>query len=79
MTFRLDQLRRGQTGRVASIEGNSHTAQRLMAMAMLPGTMVQMVRSAPLGDPIIVQLHQSQISLRRRDAAAVCISFDESA
>lgn len=50
-----------------------------MAMAMLPGTMVQMVRSAPLGDPIIVQLHQSQISLRRRDAAAVCISFDESA
>lgn len=72
----LNCLKPGQSGWIERIEGDSRVSQRLMAMGLLPGAAVEVVRVAPLGDPIAVRLAESQISLRRREAAALFVRTD---
>jgi len=72
----LDQLTPGRRVRIEFIEVGTALAARLMAMAMLPGAWVEVIRVAPLGDPILIRLEQGVVSLRRRDAAVVRVSDD---
>jgi ferrous iron transport protein A len=67
----LDQLRPGQRGTILGVEGNDALVQRLMEMGLLDGEEVEVVRFAPLGDPIEVRLGDSRLSLRRTEAARV--------
>lgn len=71
---RLSDLQVGQGGCVEAVAGDAALTQRLMAMGLLPGTAVTVVRVAPLGDPITIELHGSQLSIRRREAAEVTIA-----
>ena len=48
-------------------------ARRLMEMGLLPGTRVAVVRVAPLGDPIQIELRSYSLSLRRREAAGIVL------
>jgi ferrous iron transport protein A len=40
-------------------------------MGLLPGTSVQVVQVAPLGDPVEIEFNGMRLSLRKADAAAV--------
>lgn len=71
---RLSELRRGEMARVIDFDGRCALVQRLMAMAMLPGEQLKIVRTAPFGGPITIQLQNSLLSIRRQDAARVFIS-----
>lgn len=42
-----------------------------MEMGLVPGTPVRVVATAPLGDPLTIELRSSRMSLRRREAAQV--------
>ena len=42
-----------------------------MEMGLVPGTPVRVVATAPLGDPLTIELCSSRMSLRRREAAQV--------
>ena len=44
-----------------------------MEMGVLPGTAVEVVRIAPMGDPIEVRLRAYSLSMRREDARGVTI------
>ena len=46
---------------------------RLMEMGMLPGTVVDVVRFAPLGDPLEIRLRGYHLSLRKRDAEQIWV------
>ncbi|MEO0558646.1 MAG: FeoA family protein [Bacteroidota bacterium] len=46
---------------------------RLLEMGLIPGTQVEVVRVAPLGDPIDVRVRGFHLSLRRSEAAHVQI------
>ena len=67
----LDQLRPGQRGRIAAIDGDPILAQRLMEMGVLEGEEVELLGVAPLGDPVEVFVAGYRLSLRRREAACV--------
>ena len=45
--------------------------RRLLEMGLLPGTRVQVVRVAPLGDPLELRLRNYCLSLRREDALRI--------
>lgn len=45
--------------------------QRLMDLGLMPNTVVTVVRSAPLDDPIEVQLEASSVTLRRQEAVTI--------
>ena len=44
---------------------------RLREMGVLPGTRVRLLRTAPLGDPLEIQVRGYNLSLRRAEAASV--------
>jgi Fe2+ transport system protein FeoA len=69
----LSHLRVGERGRVGSGRADHPAAPRLLAMGLLPGTEVEVVRLAPLGDPVEIAFGGTRLSLRKADAAAVTV------
>jgi Fe2+ transport system protein FeoA len=74
VTPSLDQLRPGQRARIEALDGDDALSQRLMEMGLLEGEEVQVVRFAPLGEPVEVRLGDYCLSLRRREAARVRVT-----
>lgn len=70
----LADLRRGERGLVQRGDDTHDAAPRLLAMGLLPGIEVAVVQIALLGDPIEVEFRGMRLSLRKSDAAAVCVS-----
>ena len=67
----LKALKPGQKGRVIKIKGRSETNKRIAAMGMTPGSLVEVERVAPLGDPIDVKVKGYHLSLRKDDAESI--------
>jgi len=72
----LDQLASGSSGVITRVEGTSVLTRRLLELGLVPGTRVEVLRRAPLGDPIELRLRQVHLSIRRDDAAAVHVARD---
>jgi ferrous iron transport protein A len=70
-TLRLSDCRPGQVVTVTHVEGNGRLVQRLMEMGVVTGAKVRVVRFAPLGDPMAVEIHDSFLSLRKSEANVV--------
>lgn len=49
--------------------------QKLLSLGMLPGSSFEIVRVAPLGDPIAIKTRRVNLVLRRKDLALLL--FDE--
>lgn len=73
-TCPLASLRAGERGRVQPADSDHPAAQRLLAMGLLPGTEVEVVQVAPLGDPVEIAFGGMRLSLRKADAAAVTVA-----
>jgi ferrous iron transport protein A len=70
----LDSLKPGQRARVQSVTGEgSAVYQRLMEMGVFEGAEVEVVRFAPLGDPMELRLHGYHLSVRKSEAACVSV------
>ena len=69
----LDALDVGGTGRVAEISGPRDVRSRLLEMGLTPGVTVRVVRFAPLGDPIDVEVRGYHLSLRKEEAKRVTL------
>jgi len=70
----LQELTVGSTGQVADIAGEDTTSLRLLEMGLTPGVAVTVVGTAPLGDPLELELRGYRLSLRRNEAARVAIA-----
>ena len=68
----LDQLEVGGSCLIRQV-GNQRGAvkRRLVDMGITPGTVVKLVKVAPMGDPLEVSLRGYELSLRREDAAQI--------
>lgn len=73
MSRTLDSLKPGEQTVVQSLDGDPEAGARLMEMGLLPGTPIEVVRFAPLGDPIEITLRGYHLSLRRAEAAAIVV------
>lgn len=70
----LADLPVGGRGVIAGVGGAPGLAQRLQEMGLTAGTEVEVVRFAPLGDPIEVRLWGYLLSLRRADARSITLA-----
>ncbi|GIM30318.1 iron transporter FeoA [Clostridium polyendosporum] len=66
-------LKPGQLGTIDKILGNDKLTKRLLALGCIEGTEVQLKRTAPLGDPVIVNLRGFDIAIRKKDAKNIFI------
>jgi ferrous iron transport protein A len=53
------------------VEGDDAIGQRLMEMGLIEGVDVKVIRIAPLGDPIEVEVQHYKLSLRKSEAQRV--------
>lgn len=70
----LNQLGIGCSGFVLSVGGDCDLRRRLLEMGFCNGAQVEVVRRAPLGDPIEFRLRGYHLSLRDEQARHVKIS-----
>jgi Fe2+ transport system protein FeoA len=73
----LDATPCGISARVLSVAGDGAVALRLMQMGVLPGVSVRVIKSAPLGDPIQVQVRNYDLALRRLEAQTITVALDD--
>jgi len=67
----LSEVSIGNRVRISAIDGDDAISIRLMEMGLLPGIEILLIGSAPLGDPIEIELRGYRLSLRRSEAARV--------
>ena len=61
----------GQQGKIHKLLGEGEITQRLLEMGLTPGTEIQIVRFAPLGDPIDIKIRGYHLSVRRQEAEVI--------
>ncbi len=71
MPSSLADLRPGARARVTAVEGGGGLMLRLLEMGFVPGTVVAMVKAAPLGDPLEFQVRGCHVSLRVAEARCI--------
>ncbi|MGD0542097.1 MAG: FeoA family protein [Tepidisphaeraceae bacterium] len=70
----LNQLGIGCKGCVVSVDGDHDLRRRLLEMGFCNGAQVEVIRRAPLGDPIEFRLRGYHLSLRGEQARHVTIN-----
>lgn len=73
----LDRVPPGATGRIRRVRGQGPVRRRLLDMGLRAGAEVYVDRTAPLGDPIKVQVMDYHLTLRREEAAGIEIVMTE--
>ncbi|PWW81029.1 iron transporter FeoA [Prosthecochloris marina] len=71
--MKLSELTKGQTARIKKISCSGSLKSKLIDMGVLKGERVQIVRIAPLGDPVEVLIKQYKLSLRKKDIEGIIV------
>jgi ferrous iron transport protein A len=69
----LDELGRGQTGRILRVGGRPAARRRLLELGVVRGETITLQRAAPLGDPLEYVVKNYHLSLRKREAATITV------
>ncbi len=73
----LDKMEVGQSGIIQNVVDESVICRRLLEMGVTPKTSLKVVRFAPLGDPMEIELRGYHLLIRKCDAAMIEILLDE--
>lgn len=72
----LKELKIGKSAVVTSVGGAGALRQHFLDMGLIPGTIVTLMKYAPMGDPMQLKLHGYLLTLRLDDAAKIEITLD---
>jgi ferrous iron transport protein A len=70
--MKLKEMKPGQSGKVTGYETSDRNyRQKLLQMGLVRGAEFQVVRMAPLGDPVEISIRGSGLTLRKAEADAL--------
>ncbi len=70
----LGCLNAGESGHVKAVRGSDRRMRRRITdMGITPGTEIRLVKAAPMGDPLEIELRGYSMSLRRADAENILL------
>ena len=64
----LKELQIGQSAVICNVGGEGALRQHFLDMGVIPGAEVTVVKLAPMGDPMELQIHGYELTLRLSDA-----------
>ena len=67
----LKELGIGQSAVIKTVGGEGALRQHFLDMGVIPGTEVTVIKYAPLGDPVELQIHGYELTLRLADAEKI--------
>ncbi len=69
----LNELSIGSSGVITAVGGEGALRQHFLDMGVIPGAEVTVVKLAPMGDPMEIQIHGYELTIRLADAAHIQI------
>lgn len=75
--MQLSELQIGKSGVIKAVGGSGALRQHFLDMGMIPGAEVTVVKLAPMGDPMELQVHGYELTLRLAEAAQIEIDSIE--
>lgn len=72
----INNLKKGQCGKITFIRGGHNVLQRLLDMGLTPGIQICAVRVAPLGGPVELSVRGSNIALGKGVASKVFVELE---
>ena len=70
----IKDLKIGESAVVTEVGGKGALRQHFLDMGMIPGTVVKVVKYAPMGDPVQLMIHGYDLTLRIADAEKITVS-----
>jgi Fe2+ transport system protein FeoA len=70
----LDEARLGQAVTVEQVGGERAFRRRMMELGLVPGTRATVLRIAPLGDPIELEMRGCNLSIRHAEARCILVA-----
>ena len=67
----LKELEIGKSAVIKNVGGEGALRQHFLDMGMIPGAEVTVVNLAPMGDPMELQIHGYELTLRLAEAAQI--------
>lgn len=58
---------------IESVANGRLESQRLMDLGFVPGTVVQRVGQGPYGGPLVVEVRNARLAIRREDAKQILV------
>jgi ferrous iron transport protein A len=76
--MKLSELMAGQTARVAKMSALSNEVRKkLMVMGVLPNTPVTVIRRAPMGDPLQIEVRGVSLAVRETIANDIEVELQQ--
>ncbi len=70
--MKLSDLKAGESGQILALNSlSADVRKKLMVMGLLPNTQVRLIRRAPMGDPLQVEVRGVSIAVRESIAASI--------
>lgn len=70
----LDELHINHSARIATVGGDGSLRQHFLDMGVIPGAVITLRKFAPMGDPMQLEIHGYELTLRKADAARIGIT-----
>ena len=74
----LGELKPKDKGIIRKIEKSGSLKRKLLDMGVIPGSSIEIVKLAPLGDPVDVKIRGYHLSLRKEEASQILVEVVES-
>ena len=71
---RLDELHPGESATIIHVGGDGTVKHRLIDMGLTPDVVVRVIKIAPLGDPIEINIRGYDLAIRKEDAVHIQIT-----
>lgn len=69
----LSEMKPGEKGQITKIVVSGNAGKRLLEMGFTKGSVIELVKIAPLGDPIDVKIKGYHLTLRKKEAEGVYV------
>lgn len=75
--MKVSELKPGQIALIEKVGGEGALRQHLLDMGVIPGAETTLIKFAPMGDPMELNIHGYELTLRLADAANIEVSLIE--
>ena len=72
----LADMKTGESGVVEALQGHGNIQHRLVDMGVVKGSHISVVKKAPLGDPVEVNVKGCALALRMNEAAMISVAVE---
>lgn len=71
----LDEVKSNSICKIVSLNAKDRLLQKLLDMGFVVGATIEVLREAPLNDPMELKIHNYLITLRKSEAALIGVEI----